>query len=550
MLMRYWQTEEGRQKARGIVTIHMISEFLGTFGYHVTREPVLDTQIVGIAVRPDDQSFCIPKLQGSGILFIGDSAMNMELFPEGAASFIILADNGSIPNSNDSHVKHCLNSAIVLARRPQDNVTKLQNDISNFILSIEKYVAALSAVKTVSAGYQGLLDVSEEFFGHFISLCDSNNRLIAHTMHIDPPDQISTSLVKYGYHREDIVLKEMKTGYLSDLLRGQRGIKVFPPEGERAVSLVTSPIILQGAMHSYLVMSCYDGEITPGTIDIFKLLVEACTKTARLIEDGSEYAPPGKVSFLLGIIENQFDDPLYIDQRANSLDIPLDAHFAVMRSDINQGETFLSKRIIEELGRSSGRSGEYCQLTAMHKGSVVLLLWAFDDMSLIKGIKASMNLLSEMTTATAYCSDVFRSLRETYSAFRSLNSVAKYCRGIERIHLVSETAMPQIATFRAAFAFYWNDPFRDRAIQDFVIKYMVTRTIEQDDKDHGTENLEILTSYLINERKAQAVADKSHFSRNGVLYRIKKIEDTYYLDLDNFIDRQYILACLRVDDAL
>ena len=78
---------------------------------------------------------------------------------------------------------------------------------------------------------------------------------------------------------------------------------------------------------------------------------------------------------------------------------------------------------------------------------------------------------------------------------------------------------------------------------------LVTR-IEEDDKEKGTDNLAVLADYLANERRVSITARNTHMHRNGVIYRIKRIQNMYHIDFEDYLQRQYILTGLQIRISL
>ena len=59
-----------------------------------------------------------------------------------------------------------------------------------------------------------------------------------------------------------------------------------------------------------------------------------------------------------------------------------------------------------------------------------------------------------------------------------------------------------------------------------------------------------MADYLSNERRISITAQNTHMHRNGVIYRIKRIQAMYHIDFDDYLQRQYILTGLQVRISL
>lgn len=63
--------------------------------------------------------------------------------------------------------------------------------------------------------------------------------------------------------------------------------------------------------------------------------------------------------------------------------------------------------------------------------------------------------------------------------------------------------------------------------------YAALKKLYDYDSQHGTTNLQLLWTYLCNERKATETGAELHMHRNNVIYRIDRIEQIIKLDLND-----------------
>ena len=81
---------------------------------------------------------------------------------------------------------------------------------------------------------------------------------------------------------------------------------------------------------------------------------------------------------------------------------------------------------------------------------------------------------------------------------------------------------------------------------DFVTDNSHLDIIARLQLENSVSDLKMLYHYLVNERKATSAAEQLHMHRNNVLHRIKTIKKKYYLDLNDYFTRQYLLTCYRM----
>jgi len=66
------------------------------------------------------------------------------------------------------------------------------------------------------------------------------------------------------------------------------------------------------------------------------------------------------------------------------------------------------------------------------------------------------------------------------------------------------------------------------------------------DKQHGSNNVELLYNYLSNDRKATETAALMHMHRNNVIYRVGRICEIIGMDLDDSRSRFSLLLAYEL----
>ena len=279
--MKYWESLRRDRTRTGLVTLNMIAEFLENIGYEIVSSPNTNATISMVATAEnmraldDDQGIC-------KTLFLathhGTARKGQLQVDERANAFLIVLEKGALLPAKPTQDEQRILARAIVVRPPTETqtITQLGNDISNFIVSIERFASCLAQGVTASNQYQALVDVAEDFFGNFISIVDPNNMLLAYTKHIEPIDDISRSLIKHRYHTEEMLTRERKESHLSARMTGQEGVCVFPPNEYTPAAAVTSPIMVGGNYAGYIVMACENDEVRPGTKDTFALFVSFC----------------------------------------------------------------------------------------------------------------------------------------------------------------------------------------------------------------------------------------------------------------------------------
>ncbi len=545
--MKYWGSLRRDRVRAGTVTLNMVIEFLESIGYEIVSSPNTNSTISMVATAAntrslnDEQGIC-------GTIFLteysGTAREGRLQVDERASSFlIVLKDDAQLPAKPTQEEQHILARAIVV-RPSVDGATiaQLENDVANYIISIERFSACLAQSMNSTNQYQALVDVAEDFFGNFISIVDPNNMLLAYTKHIEPIDDISRSLIKHRYHTEEMLERERKESHLSARMTGQESVCVFPPNEYTPAAAVTSPIMVNGNYAGYIVMACNIDDVQPGTKDAFALFVSFCDKVASLRNDIPAGRNPYSQNLLITLLSRESVDSLFVDHQAHQLAIPTIGSYRLIRIIWPDDCSAQLPFYVDEINRSDPNT----RVAVRYENSATVLVYA-DDPAGLKAITA--RVINSFPANNAYkivTSEVLSSLFEIYFAYRSLKCVEKYEEAILRYKEERAGDKPIMLTFRDAFAFYWNDPLRDASVSNYAVTHMVINDMARIDAEKRTDDLALLEAFLINERKASTVAETHHLHRNGVLYRIKRIQERYEIDLNDHLTRQYILACLRI----
>lgn len=76
-----------------------------------------------------------------------------------------------------------------------------------------------------------------------------------------------------------------------------------------------------------------------------------------------------------------------------------------------------------------------------------------------------------------------------------------------------------------------------RKTQTINLEHPVTKQIRRYDQAHGTEYYKTLQTYIMEERSVMRTAEALHIHKNTLLYRIRRIQEQFPIDLDNREER-------------
>jgi DNA-binding PucR family transcriptional regulator len=87
---------------------------------------------------------------------------------------------------------------------------------------------------------------------------------------------------------------------------------------------------------------------------------------------------------------------------------------------------------------------------------------------------------------------------------------------------------------------------RDERFLRFSFSHTIAQKLYDEDRRYGSNNYDLLWTYLVCERNATQVAERLNMHRNTVLYHIHRIEERFDLDLSQHDARERMLADFKV----
>ena len=97
--------------------------------------------------------------------------------------------------------------------------------------------------------------------------------------------------------------------------------------------------------------------------------------------------------------------------------------------------------------------------------------------------------------------------------------------------------------FRDYFvAYLLTSEHQDNELVSFTVSHSVPARLREADRAAGTQDCALLLSYLALERRPSTVAQRLHLHRNTLLYRVRRMEQEYGIDLDDWRTRERLLA--------
>ena len=173
-------------------------------------------------------------------------------------------------------------------------------------------------------------------------------------------------------------------------------------------------------------------------------------------------------------------------------------------------------------------------------GSVVVLLNSPDGTQLAKSLDELLESRAGEYLEHIYESEVFNDFRSINIAYRSVLTARKYTPLTGSPIWEEHREHGKVTPFAEVFTFVMIDPEGSTDVKYFAASNTVIERVLRNDAEKGTNDFELLAAYLSKGSKASHIADLFHLHRNGVAYRIDRIQNQFGIDLDNPTIRNYV----------
>lgn len=539
--MHYWDIGRENNSSTHAMTANMLIEATGTVGYELTLSPSYNFDGIEYVVMGSTKA---PETSEPGSTLHCFRLDDIDDTSTGPA--IILAPrNSNLPDETRHRLISLFHGKCIVLEDGRENrdLTSLYNTILYFERSIITFSGCLDSLVAAGGSCQDLIDVAERFFGCFISFVDSTHTLVAYTKGIKPYDEISRSLIQLGYHAEKFLSQERQVGYLSEKIQKQRGGLIFPPDNNFPCSLVTFPIYIAKQYAGYILMECEESQVTDGTLDTFAILANRITRLIKESDESKYWLNNASNNLLLKLFSDNDTKRRFLIEEAERLNIPTMSNFALVEFVLTRALRNQMRRIAVEVDSKFSFPHEVIiynqRLYMMIHANELDELWSY--MLQIKRAKMH-NAISRL-----FLSDVFTWLGDAYFACQQLSIIEDHEHNIDICRSLSGfEGESNVVNFRDAFCFFLDGNNDSDNMLDFCRKHMLINAIYKDDIENGTNNLPVLFTFLANERRATNTGERIHMHRNGVLYRIERIERMYQISLDDYLTRQYLETSIRM----
>ena len=415
-----------------------------------------------------------------------------------------------------------------------ENISPVQllSDVQKNILTIQEWHDSMQEAVINQKDIQGILDLSEPIIGNFVSINDSAFSLLAYTKGVLTDDEVSLSLIENGYHSPETV-KKFKLMKRFELWFNAGEELIISTDRYFSNYIVVSRVFVHDETNfTNVVMSCNNRDLSPGLLDLFKELVKFL---GYYIErDLKERRNSVYSSLIADLMTGRISDHEIVSERARSVGILPGAETAILLLTEGSDEHVVFS---ERIARDITHQFQYIKSVNFNQRLLLLLNHTNIRFYLSKqGIGSKLNKFLEENNIYCGVSDITNNLLDLPDAYLQAEFALD-----NRTHLscfekgqAAGQHRDNIIFFSEHYAEFMlnHDEKADRIWRSSKYGKMLLK-LHKNDLEKNTNNLTILYSFLIHERRATETAAATYMHRNNVLYRIGRIEEMLDIRLDD-----------------
>ncbi len=421
-------------------------------------------------------------------------------------------------------------------------VALLADRIQRFLFQIIQWNDKMTEMVDEGCISLDLLRESEHILGKYIGLSDATFSYIAHTPDLTPVDDASRYLIEHGNYPLDAIKRTRERGLLKRwenqdwTVVHARPNEIIPyPTIDRAVK--------RNGVYAGHILLVSETPISASTRFLFDLLaskLEICLQRHWERENPLGQEP---AYFLEELLKGNVYGDEQLAERAELHGIPATGLFRICVAGNTWkvgSASYLAKRILEEEPR--------CKMVIGDK-DVAMVLCAYEsEEHLMDQMEANVFEVARKMNVEIGVSERITKLELASLAKEQASMALRYGSLYSARYVPFDEGTPAESLTRIAFRFPRYFPYC--ALDQFESNSkFITRLLSLDnplsrlqeaDRKRGSNDFEILRTYLYHGGRIKEVCDKLHMHRNTVLYRLDKIRTIVSCDLDDCDIRQYL----------
>ena len=449
-------------------------------------------------------------------LYVGDLSQAIRLRLQGKPFFCVCVRDRVHDGAETDEV---LTGLIVV----NENVSqrRIYTELQELFYSVSEWVNRMNRYAYEQRPLQDILELSESVIGNFISVSDSALNLMCYTSHIPVDDPLCVKLLENGYHPEETIAAFREHG-LFDLWDKAVGLIVSTDHELSPYDLCSKVFKLHNTYYVHIVMTCNNRPLTPGLMDLFQMLADILDIYVERDWRQHNYTRHDYDSLIIDLIEGRTGDPGVIEERAKHLCMPAQGPFQLCLIDFAAMDKLPIGRIGMELSELLPDA-----MVTTYQNRILLLLRGEESKEEAGVVPTQkLTLWMESYDAVGAVSCMFDTLPEIRQAYEQTLLVFKYSSYLPHPPFESSKLPGRLLDYDSCFLIALLGECQvSRSTWRTTRYYRLLRKVNAHDVKHGTNNMQLLYTYLFCDCRASEASTLLHMHRNNVLYRVGRIEE-------------------------
>lgn len=416
----------------------------------------------------------------------------------------------------------------------------LADRIQRFLFSIIQWNDTMARMVDEGCISQDLLKESEPMLASYIGLSDANYAYIAHTPDIAAPDEVSRYFIEHRTYPATAIQETRDLGLIARWDHQDWTVVSNKPNPIIPYSTISRVIKRHGlyAAHILLISPTHVSATTRFLFDLLAAKIEACLRRHWRLENPLEQRYS---YFLQEVLKGNAAADGRLSERAQMHNIPSTGAFTVcVVSGVWKigSANFLAKRLLE--------AEPECK-TVIEEDDVIVLLCTEagreEDIEVMEDHifkrVAEMNIEVGVSERVEQLELISLALEQARQALRygSVNS-SRYVA----FDGGNDELTRKVFRFRRYFPYCALDQYENNSkfVGQVLIHCNPLLRLRDTDAQRGSNDLELLRTYLYCSGHTNKVCQLLHMHRNTVLYRLDKIRQVIDYDLEDADVRQYL----------
>jgi hypothetical protein len=384
---------------------------------------------------------------------------------------------------------------------------------------------------------QDLVDMCPPILKNHIQITDASFMKLAQSTKVQCDCPICVKLKKFGYHPEEVV-QEFRRHDLFSVWEQMNDIYY-----DSATNVAKYPTLhrifkFHGIYYAHVVMSCCNEPVTNGMADLFRIFTNALSVCIERRWESRMSCIHPYDSFLLDLLEGRISGLQETSSRASYTGLPIAGSFRIMQI-VRDGKQDAP------LGKMMKAFAESCPRAKFlnYDDTIAVFLHSHSPATGSAIVPDELEAFLDKYSALCGISMEFDRLADTAPHFRQARLAIKYGRALSEAPgpdgLPYDHGGKRIFLADELFPYFFLGGEKDLAElwHTSDMHSRLSRLVSRDEQ-RGSDDVRLLWTYMICERRLTDTASALCMHRNSVLYRIRRIEEYMGISLDDAVTRE------------